>query len=60
MNWNNYFSSLQEIEAYQRKVRKGYVKDRDMYLKGGPPGKHSVTGNRSYTCTLLATTLTCK
>jgi hypothetical protein len=36
MSWNNYFSSLQEIEAYQRKVRKGYVKDRDMYLKGGP------------------------
>ena len=36
MSWNNYLSSLQEIEAYQRKVRKGYVKDRDMYLKGGP------------------------
>jgi len=36
MSWNKYFSSLREIEAYQRKVRKGYVKDRDMYLKGGP------------------------
>jgi len=36
MSWNNYLSSLQEVEAYQRKVRKGYVKDRNMYLKGGP------------------------
>jgi len=23
-------------EPYQRKVRKGYVKDRNTYLKGGP------------------------
>jgi len=36
MSWNNYLSSLQEVEAYQRKVRKGYVKDRNTYLKGGP------------------------
>ncbi len=36
MSWNNYLSSLQEVEAYQRKVRKGYVKDRSTYLKGGP------------------------
>jgi len=36
MSWDNYVSSLQEVEAYQRKVRKGYVKDRNTYLKGGP------------------------
>jgi hypothetical protein len=31
-----------------------------LYLKGGPPGQHSVTGNRSYKCSIQATTLVCK
>jgi len=34
-DWNSYFSSLKEIEAYQRKVRKGHVADRDTYITGG-------------------------
>ena len=41
MSWNNYVSSLQELEAYQKKVRKSYAKDRKTYFKGvqdpGPP-----------------------
>ena len=36
MSWNEYVSSLQELEAYQKKVRRGHVKKRNMYLKGGP------------------------
>lgn len=27
---------LQELEAYQKKIRKGYVKKRNRYLSGGP------------------------
>jgi len=39
--WNKYLAETrknQQIsnEPYQRKVRKGYVKDRNTYLKGGP------------------------
>ena len=34
MSWNEYVSSLQELEAYQKKVRQGYVKDRETYMKG--------------------------
>jgi len=34
MSWNNYVSSLQELEAYQKKIRKSYAKDRKTYLKG--------------------------
>ena len=36
MSWNEYVDTLQELEAYQKKVRRGYVKKRNMYLKGGP------------------------
>jgi len=36
---------LQELEAYQRKIRKGYVKKRNKYLSGGP----QKTGGAPYT-----------
>jgi len=36
MSWNEYVLTLREIESYQKKVRQGYVKDRDTYLIGGP------------------------
>ena len=36
---------LQELEAYQRKVRRGYVKKRNRYLSGGP----QKTGGAPYT-----------
>ena len=36
---------LQELEAYQRKIRKGYVKKRNRYLSGGP----QKTGGAPYT-----------
>lgn len=32
-NWNNYLN--EQTEPFQQKVKKGYVKDRDKYLKGG-------------------------
>ena len=34
--WRQYLKSLNEIEAYQKAVRKGYVKDRNEYLTTGP------------------------
>jgi len=41
MSWKDYVASLNEVEAYQKKVRQGYVKDRDTYYQGpqdpGPP-----------------------
>jgi len=36
---------LQELEVYQRKIRKGYVKKRNRYLSGGP----QKTGGAPYT-----------
>ena len=35
-SWRDYRKSLNEIEAYQKAVRKGYVKDRNEYLTTGP------------------------
>jgi hypothetical protein len=34
MSWKDYVASLNEVEAYQKKVRQGYVKDRDTYYQG--------------------------
>jgi hypothetical protein len=34
--WRDFVDSLQELEAYQQKVRKGYVKDRNQYTQTGP------------------------
>ena len=34
MSWKDYLASLNEVEAYQKKVRQGYVKDRDTYYQG--------------------------
>ena len=39
MQWNNFLNSLTELEAYQRKVRQGYVKDRNQYTQTGPQKK---------------------
>ena len=39
MNWRDFVDSLYEVEAYQKKVRKGYVKDRNEYTKTGPQKK---------------------
>jgi glycosyltransferase involved in cell wall biosynthesis len=38
-NWRDFVDSIQEIEAYQKKVRKGYVKDRNKYTQSGPQKK---------------------
>ena len=35
-SWRDYRKSLNEIEAYQKQVRQGYVKDRNEYLTTGP------------------------
>ena len=36
ITWRHFVDSIQEIEAYQRKVQKGYVKDRNKYTQTGP------------------------
>jgi len=36
MNWRDLVDSLREVEEYQKKVKSGYVRKRDKYLKGGP------------------------
>jgi len=35
-NWKDFVDSIHEVEAYQKKVRKGYVKDRNKYTQTGP------------------------
>ena len=35
-NWRDFVDSLHELEAYQKKVQKGYVKKRDQYTQTGP------------------------
>jgi len=35
-NWKDFVDSIHEVEAYQKKVRKGYVKDRNKYTQSGP------------------------
>jgi predicted nucleotidyltransferase len=35
-NWRDFVDSIHELEAYQKKVRKGYVKDRNQYTQTGP------------------------
>ena len=35
-NWRDFVDSIQELEAYQKKVRKGYVKKRNQYTQTGP------------------------
>ena len=34
--WQDFVDSLHELEAYQKKVRKGYVKKRNQYTQTGP------------------------
>jgi len=35
-NWKDFVDSLHELEAYQKQVRKGYVKKRNQYTPTGP------------------------
>mgnify|MGYP001318120241 CR=1 FL=1 len=35
-SWRDYRKSLNEIEAYQKAVRKNWEEDEDWYTKGGP------------------------
>lgn len=35
-NWKDFVDSIHELEAYQKKVRKGYVKNRNKYTQTGP------------------------
>jgi hypothetical protein len=35
-NWKDFVDSIHEVEAYQKKVRKGYVKGRNKYTQSGP------------------------
>ena len=35
-NWKDFVDSIHEVEAYQKKVRKGYVKGRNKYTQTGP------------------------
>lgn len=46
MNWRDFVDSLHEVEEYQRKVRKGYVKDRNKYTKTGPQRKGGAPFNQ--------------
>ena len=39
IQWNNFLNSLNELEAYQKKVRQGYVKDRNQFTQTGPQKK---------------------
>jgi hypothetical protein len=39
IQWNNFLNSLNELEAYQKKVRQGYVKDRNRFTQTGPQKK---------------------
>lgn len=50
MSWNEYVSSLQEAEAYQKKVRRSRAKAIKTYYKGvqdpGPPYTKKPTKGR--------------
>lgn len=46
-NWTDFVDSLHELEAYQRKVRKGYVKKRNQYTQTGPQKKGGAPYNQS-------------
>ena len=39
INWKDFIDSIHEVEAYQQKVRKGYVKKRNQYTQTGPQRK---------------------
>jgi len=44
--WNSFLNSLNELEAYQKKVRQGYVKDRNTYTQTGPQKKGGAPFNK--------------
>lgn len=46
-NWVDFVDSLRELETYQRKVRKGYVKKRNQYTQSGPQKKGGAPYNQA-------------
>lgn len=46
ITWQHFVDSIQEIEAYQKKVRKGYVKKRNKYTQSGPQKKGGAPYNQ--------------
>jgi hypothetical protein len=38
-NWKDFIDSIHEVEAYQQKVKRGYVKKRDQYTQSGKQKK---------------------
>lgn len=47
MSWKDFVDSIHEVEAYQKKVRKGYVKDRNKYTQTGPQKKGGAPFNQT-------------
>jgi hypothetical protein len=47
MNWRDFVDSIYEEEEYQKKVKKGYVKDRNKYTKTGPQKKGGAPFDKS-------------
>jgi predicted nucleotidyltransferase len=47
MNWQDFVDSLYEVETYQKKVRSGYVKDRNQYTQTGPQKKGGAPFSKS-------------
>ena len=46
-SWRDFIDSIHEIEAYQKKVRKGYVKNRNKYTQTGPQKKGGAPFNQA-------------
>tara|TARA_B100000085_G_scaffold213927_1_gene198089 strand:+ start:6923 stop:7843 length:921 start_codon:yes stop_codon:yes gene_type:complete len=46
-SWRDFIDSIHEIEAYQKKVRKGYVKNRNKYTRTGPQKKGGAPFNQA-------------
>ena len=47
MSWKDFVDSIHEVGAYQKKVRKGYVKDRNKYTRTGPQKKGGAPFNQA-------------
>ena len=48
MNWRDFVDSIQEEEAYQKKVKSGYVKARNKYTQTGPQKKGGAPFNKNH------------
>lgn len=47
INWKDFIDSIHEVEAYQQKVRSGYVKKRNQYTQTGPQIKGGAPFNQA-------------